>query len=169
MKPDDMKGLKIRVPNSPMMQMFPKAVGANPTPIAFAEVYLALQQGVVDAEENPLPTIQAMKFYEVQSNINLTGHIGNSLIIVVVGHGHGADGRRRRHRPRRRSRRPRPAPPTRPTSRSRTWSSGSGTRASRSMSSTRPPFQEAMMPVVTDPEKVPYTIDQYKRLQALAK
>src|SRR5690606_19782293 len=68
---------------SPVMVMFPNAVGANPTPIAFSEVYLALQQGVVDAQENPLPTIQFKKFYEVQSNINLTGHIGTSLIIIV--------------------------------------------------------------------------------------
>ncbi len=83
LKPEDMKGLKIRVPNSPVMLMFPKAVGANPTPMAFSEVYLALQQGVVDAQENPLPTIQFKKFYEVQSNINLTGHILNSLLIIV--------------------------------------------------------------------------------------
>ena len=83
MKPEDMKGLKIRVPNSPVMLMFPNAVGANPTPMAFSEVYLALQQGVVDAQENPLPTIQFKKFYEVQSNINLTGHILNSLLIIT--------------------------------------------------------------------------------------
>lgn len=83
LKPDDMKGLKIRVPNSPVMLMFPNAVGANPTPMAFSEVYLALQQGVVDAQENPLPTIQFKKFYEVQSNINLTGHILNSLLIIM--------------------------------------------------------------------------------------
>ncbi|MEH6834212.1 MULTISPECIES: sialic acid TRAP transporter substrate-binding protein SiaP [Falsihalocynthiibacter] len=81
--PEDMKGLKIRVPNSPLMLMFPNAVGANPTPMAFSEVYLALQQGVVDAQENPLPTIQFKKFYEVQSNINLTGHILNSLLIIA--------------------------------------------------------------------------------------
>ena len=68
-----MAGLKIRVPNAPLYMMFPKAVGANPTPIAFAEVYLALQQGTVDAQENPLPTIQAKKFYEVQTYITLTG------------------------------------------------------------------------------------------------
>ncbi len=83
LKPEDMKDLKIRVPNSPVMLMFPNAVGANPTPMAFSEVYLALQQGVVDAQENPLPTIQFKKFYEVQSNINLTGHILNSLLIIV--------------------------------------------------------------------------------------
>ena len=81
--PADMKGLKIRVPNAPSYVLFPKAVGANPTPMAFSEVYLALQQKVVDAQENPLPTIQFKKFYEVQSNINLTAHITNSLITVV--------------------------------------------------------------------------------------
>ena len=81
--PGDMEGLKIRTPNAPAYQMFPQATGANPTPMAFAEVYLALQQGVVDAQENPLPTIQFKKFYEVQSNINLTGHITNSLAVVV--------------------------------------------------------------------------------------
>lgn len=83
LNPEDMKSLKIRVPNAPAYVMFPKVVGANPTPMAFSEVYLALQQGVVDAQENPLPTIQFKKFYEVQSNINLTGHITNSLVTVV--------------------------------------------------------------------------------------
>lgn len=83
--PEDMQGLKIRVPNAPMYMMFPEAVGANPTPIAFSEVYLALQQGVVDAQENPLPTIQAKKFYEVQDYINLTGHITDSLITIAGG------------------------------------------------------------------------------------
>ncbi len=84
-KPEDMKGLKIRVPDAALYQMFPKAVGANPTPIAFAEVYLALQQGTVDAQENPLPTIQAKKFYEVQKDINLTGHITDALLTIVSG------------------------------------------------------------------------------------
>lgn len=81
----DMMDLKIRVPNAPLYMMFPKAVGANPAPIAFAEVYLALQQGVVDAQENPLPTIKAKKFYEVQSHINLTGHITDSLLTIASG------------------------------------------------------------------------------------
>lgn len=83
--PEDMKGMKIRVPNAPLYQMFPIAVGANPTPIAFAEVYLALQQGTVDGQENPLPTIQAKKFYEVQSNINLTAHITDALLTIIGG------------------------------------------------------------------------------------
>ena len=88
--PADMKGLKIRVPNAPSYVLFPKACGANPTPMAFSEVYLALQQKVVDAQENPLPTIKFKKFYEVQSNINLTGHIVNSLITIVSSSTKGA-------------------------------------------------------------------------------
>src|SRR5947209_4599142 len=84
-KPEDMKGLKLRVPDAPLYIMYPKVVGANATPIAFAEVYLALQNGTVDAQENPLPTILAKKFYEVQSHINLTGHITEMLITIVSG------------------------------------------------------------------------------------
>lgn len=84
-EPADMQGLKIRVPNAPMYMMMPRALGANPTPIAFDEVYLALQQGVVDAQENPLPTIRAKAFHEVQDYINLTGHITDSLITIVGG------------------------------------------------------------------------------------
>ncbi len=84
-KPEDMKGLKIRVPDAPLYTMFPRAVGANPTPIAFAEVYLALQNGTVDAQENPLPTIDAKKFYEVQKYIVLTGHITDALLTIVGG------------------------------------------------------------------------------------
>jgi tripartite ATP-independent transporter DctP family solute receptor len=84
-KPEDMKGLKIRVPDAPAYMAFPKALGANATPIAFAEVYLALQNNTVDAQENPLPTIEAKKFYEVQKNISLTGHIIDSLLTVVSG------------------------------------------------------------------------------------
>jgi tripartite ATP-independent transporter DctP family solute receptor len=84
-KPEDMKGLKIRVPDAPLYTMFPRAVGANPTPIAFAEVYLALQNGTVDAQENPLPTIDAKKFYEVQKYIVLTGHITDALLTIVSG------------------------------------------------------------------------------------
>jgi tripartite ATP-independent transporter DctP family solute receptor len=86
MKPEDMKGMKLRVPPAPLFLMFTKSVGANATPIAFAEVYLALQQGTVDGQENPLPTIMAKKFHEVQSHIILTGHITESLVTVVGSH-----------------------------------------------------------------------------------
>jgi tripartite ATP-independent transporter DctP family solute receptor len=85
-KPEDMKGLKLRVPDAPLYIMYPKVVGANATPIAFAEVYLALQNKTVDAQENPLPTILAKKFYEVQTHVNLTGHITEMLLAIVGGH-----------------------------------------------------------------------------------
>ena len=80
---DEMKGIKMRVPDSPVYTALPRACGANPTPIAFAEVYLALQNGTVDAQENPLPTIEAKKFFEVQKNIILTGHISDALLTVI--------------------------------------------------------------------------------------
>ncbi|GEO84840.1 ABC transporter substrate-binding protein [Ciceribacter naphthalenivorans] len=79
----DMAGLKIRVPDVPAYLAMPRACGANTTPIAFAEVYLALQNGTVEAQENPLTTIEAKKFYEVQKNIILTGHIVDHLNTVV--------------------------------------------------------------------------------------
>ncbi len=79
----DMAGLKIRVPDVPAYLAMPRACGANTTPIAFAEVYLALQNGTVEAQENPLTTIEAKKFYEVQKNIVLTGHIVDHLNTVV--------------------------------------------------------------------------------------
>jgi len=85
-KPEDMKGMKLRVPPAPLYLMLAKSVGANATPIAFAEVYLALQQGTVDGQENPLPTIMAKKFYEVQSHIMLTGHIIESLLTITGSH-----------------------------------------------------------------------------------
>ena len=82
-KCSDMQGLKIRVPDVPAYLAMPRACGANTTPIAFAEVYLALQNGTVEAQENPLTTIEAKKFYEVQKNIVLTGHIVDHLNTVI--------------------------------------------------------------------------------------
>lgn len=81
-----MKGLKIRVPDVPAYTATPKSCGANPTPIAFAEVYLALQNGTVEAQENPLTTIEAKKFYEVQKAIMLTGHIVDGLTTQIAPH-----------------------------------------------------------------------------------
>jgi tripartite ATP-independent transporter DctP family solute receptor len=85
-KPEDMKGMRLRVPPAPLFLMFTKSVGADATPIAFSDVYNALQQGLVDGQENPLPTIMAKKFYEVQSHIVLTGHITESMVTVVGSH-----------------------------------------------------------------------------------
>jgi tripartite ATP-independent transporter DctP family solute receptor len=81
-----MKNLKIRVPDVPAYMAMPKACGANPTPIAFSEVYLALQSGTVEAQENPLPTIEAKKFYEVQKHIMLTGHIVDGVATQIAPH-----------------------------------------------------------------------------------
>jgi tripartite ATP-independent transporter DctP family solute receptor len=81
-----MKGLKIRVPDVPAYMATPKACGANPTPIAFAEVYLALQNGTVEAQENPLTTIEAKKFYEVQKYIMMTSHIVDGLTTQIAPH-----------------------------------------------------------------------------------
>jgi tripartite ATP-independent transporter DctP family solute receptor len=81
-----MKGLKIRVPDVPAYMATPRSCGANPTPIAFAEVYLALQNGTVEAQENPLTTIEAKKFFEVQKHIMLTGHIVDGLVTQIAPH-----------------------------------------------------------------------------------
>ncbi|PZX13014.1 tripartite ATP-independent transporter DctP family solute receptor [Palleronia aestuarii] len=85
LSPEDMKGMKLRVPNAPLFHLLTDPLGANATPISFAEVYLALQQGVVEGQENPLITIRAKRFYEVQSDISLTGHIANTLLLLMSG------------------------------------------------------------------------------------
>ena len=71
---DDFKGTKFRTMESPIIMKQFEALGANPVPIDFAELYNALQQGVVDGQENPLVTIVAMRFYEVQDYLTLSGH-----------------------------------------------------------------------------------------------
>ena len=81
--PADLEGFKLRVPEQNVCIEYAKAMGADPTPIAFSEVYLALQQGVVDGQENSLSTIKAMKFYEVQKYVNLTRHVTNCLFFVM--------------------------------------------------------------------------------------
>lgn len=82
-KPDDMAGLKIRVPESPVWVEMIKAVGAAPTPIPFGEVYTALQQKTVDGQENPIPTIYSRKFYEVQGHLAMTRHMLQNNTIVI--------------------------------------------------------------------------------------
>jgi tripartite ATP-independent transporter DctP family solute receptor len=72
--PKDLSGLKIRVQETPLYVTEMKALGAQPTPIAFPELYTALQTGVVDGEENPLPTIIFAKLFEVQKHVTLDGH-----------------------------------------------------------------------------------------------
>ncbi|UEM07515.1 TRAP transporter substrate-binding protein (plasmid) [Skermanella rosea] len=73
-KPEDLAGVKVRTPPDPMTVDIFKALGANPTPMAFSELYIALQQGVVDGQENPLMNIWSSKLHEVQKFISLTAH-----------------------------------------------------------------------------------------------
>ncbi|WP_312938789.1 sialic acid TRAP transporter substrate-binding protein SiaP [Oscillibacter sp.] len=77
--PDDLKGVNLRMPNSEAWVFLGKAMGANPTAIAFNDLYLALQTGTVDGQDNPLPTVQSAKFYEVQKSISLTNHLVDSV------------------------------------------------------------------------------------------
>jgi len=81
--PDDLKGLKIRTMENPAHMAMVKALGASPTPIAWGEVYMALQQGVVDGQENPVSVIQVAKFNEVQKYLTLDGHVYSILPILM--------------------------------------------------------------------------------------
>lgn len=83
---EDMSGLRLRTPNVDFLIDYARAVGAEPSPVAFPEVYLALQTNQVDAQENPLPTIEVMGFYEVQDYIALTSHFVASKAIMVSDH-----------------------------------------------------------------------------------
>jgi tripartite ATP-independent transporter DctP family solute receptor len=83
-QPEDLRGLKMRVPQAPLFVDMMRTLGAAPTPMSLGEVYLSLQTGVIDGQENPLPTIAANKFMEVQRYINLTGHILVPLLPVIA-------------------------------------------------------------------------------------
>ena len=83
LKPDDVKGLKIRTPPEIQLQAAMEALGGVVTKIAFPEVYMALAQGVVDAQENPIAVIYHNKFYEVQKHLAITRHVYNNMVHVV--------------------------------------------------------------------------------------
>jgi tripartite ATP-independent transporter DctP family solute receptor len=88
--PADMKGLKLRMPGSETWQFLGNALGANATPLAFEEVYLAMQTGTVDGLENPLPDAEAAKFYEVSKQVVLTGHmVSNTFFAMANGFWNG--------------------------------------------------------------------------------
>ena len=81
--PEDMAGIKLRMPGGEVWQFIGEALGANPTPVAFTEVYTALQTGAVDGQDNPYTGTQRMKFYEVTDQIVLTNHlVANNLFSV---------------------------------------------------------------------------------------
>nr|WP_144431782.1 TRAP transporter substrate-binding protein DctP [Jannaschia seosinensis] len=73
--PEDLNGVNLRMPGTDAWQFLGRALGANPTPLAFTEVYTALQTGSVDGQDNPLPTVVDAKFYEVTDQIALTSHL----------------------------------------------------------------------------------------------
>ena len=81
--PQDMKGIKLRMPNSPTWLFMGRALGANPVPISFTELYMALKTGTVDGQENPLPTDKNAKFYEVTKYIILTDHYINPIMPTI--------------------------------------------------------------------------------------
>lgn len=80
---DDLKGLKLRAPNRDYYVESLKALGANPTPMAFKEVYTSLQTGVVDGQENPVETIFAQRFYEVQKSIAMVDYITKPAFVMI--------------------------------------------------------------------------------------
>ena len=82
-KPEDMAGLKIRVPESPIWVEMVRGFGAAPTPIRFGEVYTALQQKTDDGQENPIPTIFSRKFYEVQGVLSMSRHMLQNNTILI--------------------------------------------------------------------------------------
>ena len=81
--PEDFEGLRMRFPDSPQFLQNAEAIGANATAVAFEEVYLSLQQGVIDGQENPIPTISDMNFHEVQSHLSLTGHQTGFVVAIT--------------------------------------------------------------------------------------
>ncbi|MBE9637102.1 TRAP transporter substrate-binding protein [Salipiger mangrovisoli] len=81
--PDDLNGLKMRVPNVPLFLNVWKALGANPTPMAFSEVFTSLQNGTIDAQENPLALIKSANFNEVQKYINKTDHVRSWIYLTI--------------------------------------------------------------------------------------
>ena len=81
--PDELAGLKMRVPNVPLFLETWAALGASPTPMAFSEVFTSLQNGTIEAQENPLALIKSANFNEVQSHVNLTEHVRSWIYLTI--------------------------------------------------------------------------------------
>jgi TRAP-type transport system periplasmic protein len=82
--PADLSGIKLRMPPGEFWQFLGESIGANPTPVAYAEVYTALQTGTIDGQDNPLVASRLMKFYEVTSQFVLTGHVVGYDVMVIT-------------------------------------------------------------------------------------
>ncbi|MGH8713985.1 MAG: TRAP transporter substrate-binding protein DctP [Casimicrobiaceae bacterium] len=83
--PADLAGIKLRMPPGEFWQFLGESIGVNPTPVAFAEVYTALQTGAIDGQDNPLLLSKLMKFYEVTTQFVLTGHVVGYDVMAVSG------------------------------------------------------------------------------------
>jgi hypothetical protein len=130
--PADLAGIKLRMPPGDAWQLLGRSLGANPTPMAYAEVYTGLQTGAIDGQDNPLPNVQNMKFYEVMSQIVLTSHLVGYDLLCMNLKTWNAMARRGRSPSRPRS--TRRSPGARPSTRSARRSSptASASRACRS-------------------------------------
>jgi len=82
-KPDDVKGLKVRTMQNPVHIQAFQSIGVQPTPMAFSELFTSLQQGVVDGQENPIPVILSSKFSQVQKHLSLTGHVYSPSLLLM--------------------------------------------------------------------------------------
>jgi tripartite ATP-independent transporter DctP family solute receptor len=83
--PADLSGVNLRMPSTDTWLFLGRALGANPVPVAFGEVYMALQTGAIDGQDNPLPSVRAAKFYEVSKQIVLTGHLVDGVFMAISG------------------------------------------------------------------------------------
>jgi tripartite ATP-independent transporter DctP family solute receptor len=82
-KPEDVRGLKVRTMQNPVHIQAFQSIGVQPTPMAFSELFTALQQGVVDGQENPIPVILSGKFSQVQKHLSLTGHVYSPAVLLL--------------------------------------------------------------------------------------
>lgn len=83
--PADLDGVKLRMPGTEAWQFLGEALGADPTPLAFTEVFTGLQTGTIDGQDNPLPTNKNARFYEVTEQIVLTGHLVDAVFLTIAG------------------------------------------------------------------------------------
>lgn len=83
--PEDLAGLNLRTPDAPLYRVTLGAMGANPTPMALGDLYMALQQGTVDGQENPAAIIDTQSFHEVQQHLSLTGHMVQTMHLSIAG------------------------------------------------------------------------------------
>lgn len=83
LRPEDVRGLKVRTMQNPVHIQAFQSIGVQPTPMAFSELFTSLQQGVVDGQENPIPVILSSKFSQVQKHLSLTGHVYSPSLLLM--------------------------------------------------------------------------------------